>query len=204
MFYSKVLKRFFDLILATLTLPFFCIILLIVTPLIYFTDKGSIFYNANRIGQDGKTFKMFKFRTMIINAPDIRLKDGSTFNSIDDKRLTKVGKTLRTTSIDELPQIINVLIGDMSFIGPRPDPEDWLEKYTNDEREFLKVKPGISGYNQVYFRNTADGATKLLNDVYYAKNISFLLDFKILLKTFKTVISRDNLYVDMSQRNKKL
>ena len=198
--YINIFKRIVDFILALFLLPFLLILIIIISPIIYLNDRGSVFYFAYRIGLKGKLFKMFKFRTMIVNAPDIRLEDGSTFNSNDDQRLTKVGKILRTTSIDELPQIINVLIGDMSFIGPRPDPEDWLEKYTDDEREFLDVKPGISGYNQAYFRNSADGTTKLINDVYYAKNISFLLDFKILLKTFKTVILRDNLYVDISQK----
>jgi lipopolysaccharide/colanic/teichoic acid biosynthesis glycosyltransferase len=138
---------------------------------------------------------------MIVNAPDVRLADGSTFNSDDDPRLTKVGKILRKTSIDELPQIINVIIGDMSFIGPRPDPVDWLDKYTAEERKFLNVKPGISGYNQAYFRNSADGATKLKNDVYYAVNISFMLDLKILLKTFRTVLFHENLYIEESRKN---
>jgi undecaprenyl phosphate N,N'-diacetylbacillosamine 1-phosphate transferase len=200
MLYPKVLKRFLDLILAVSAFPFICFIILLASPFIYFSDKGSIFYLANRIGQQGKIFKILKLRTMFINSPDIRLEDGSTFNSEDDPRVTKVGRILRATSIDELPQIINVILGDMSFIGPRPDPEDWLEKYTDFEREFLKVKPGISGYNQAYFRNSADGALKLKNDVYYAKNISFLFDLKILIKTFSTVILRDNLHVDMSQR----
>jgi lipopolysaccharide/colanic/teichoic acid biosynthesis glycosyltransferase len=198
MFYSKVLKRFFDLILAVLAFPFLCFIILLAFPFIYFSDKGSIFYISNRIGQRGKIFKMLKLRTMFINSPDIRLQDGSTFNSEDDPRLTNIGKILRKTSIDELPQIINVIIGNMSFIGPRPDPEDHLEKYTDKEREFLKVKPGISGYSQAYFRNSVNGATKLKNDIYYAKNISFLFDFKIFLKTFHTVIYRKNLYVDKS------
>ena len=198
--YSNIIKRIIDFLLAILLLPVLLILIIVISPLIYFDDKGSVFYIAKRIGLNGNFFRMYKFRTMFVNAPDIRIGDGSTFNSIDDQRLTKIGKILRTTSIDELPQIINVLIGNMSFIGPRPDPEDWLEKYTDAEREFLKVKPGISGYNQAYFRNSADGALKLKNDVFYAKNISFLFDFKILLKTFSTLILRDNLHVDMSQR----
>ena len=201
MFYSKILKRLLDLTLALCILPVLGIVILIVFPFIYISDKGSVFYVANRIGQHGRIFKMFKFRTMNMNAPDVRLADGSTFNSDDDPRLTKVGKILRKTSIDELPQIINVMIGNMSFIGPRPDPVDWLEKYTIEEREFLNVKPGISGYNQAYFRNSADGATKLKNDVYYAVNISFMLDLKILLKTFRTVLFHENLYIEESRKN---
>ena len=200
MLYSKFFKRLFDFILALLAFPFLCFIVLILSPFIYFSDKGSIFYNSRRIGQNGRQFKMFKFRTMVVNAPDIRLNDGSTFNSVDDPRLTKIGSFLRKTSLDELPQIINILIGDMSFIGPRPDPLDWLDKYTEEEKIFLNVKPGISGYNQAYFRNSADSDTKLKNDVHYANHISFMLDIKILLKTLRTVLLHENLYVEESRK----
>jgi len=133
---------------------------------------------------------------MIVNAPDIRLPDGSTYNAEDDPRVTKIGKFLRKTSIDELPQIFNVLKGEMSFIGPRPDPVDWLNKYTEEEKVFLTVKPGITGYNQAYFRNSVDANTKIKNDIFYAENISFILDLKILLKTLQTVFSRQNIYIN--------
>lgn len=89
-------------------------------PLIWLTDRGPTFYNAQRVGLNGKIFKMFKFRSMKVNAPDIRNTDGSTFNSSDDPRVTRIGRFIRKTSIDEIPQILNVLIGDMSFVGPRP------------------------------------------------------------------------------------
>jgi len=172
----------------------------VASPFIYFSDKGPVFYNAKRIGQNGVFFKMYKLRTMIINAPDIRLEDGSTFNSADDPRLTKFGKVLRETSLDELPQIINVLIGEMSFIGPRPDPIDWLAKYSDEQKLILKVKPGISGYNQAYSRNNADGIEKLNNDLFYVNNISFILDLKILIKTVSTVLLSKNLYVEKSRK----
>jgi len=133
---------------------------------------------------------------MIVDAPDIRLPDGSTYNAEDDPRVTKIGKFLRKTSIDELPQIFNVLKGEMSFIGPRPDPVDWLNKYTEEEKVFLTVKPGITGYNQAYFRNSVDANTKIKNDIFYAENISFILDLKILLKTLQTVFSRQNIYIN--------
>jgi len=133
---------------------------------------------------------------MIVDAPDIRLPDGSTYNAEDDPRVTKIGKFLRKTSIDELPQIFNVLQGEMSFIGPRPDPVDWLNKYTEEEKVFLTVKPGITGYNQAYFRNSVDANTKIKNDIFYAENISFILDLKILLKTLQTVFSRQNIYIN--------
>jgi undecaprenyl phosphate N,N'-diacetylbacillosamine 1-phosphate transferase len=200
MIYRVYVKRILDFLFALIILPFVCLIIIVVSPFIYLTDKGSVFYIAKRIGQNGQIFKIFKLRTMITNAPDIRLEDGSTYNSFDDPRLTKVGKILRKTSIDELPQIINVLIGDMSLIGPRPDPIDWLERYTDTERVFLKVKPGITGYNQAYFRNSADGSMKLVNDVFYAKKISFKLDVKILLKTLRTILLRENLYINDNRK----
>jgi lipopolysaccharide/colanic/teichoic acid biosynthesis glycosyltransferase len=177
-------------------------LLFIVGILIFVSDKGPVFYNANRIGRYGKPFKMFKFRTMVVNAPDIRLSDGSTYNSEDDPRVTKIGRFLRNTSIDELPQIINVLIGDMSFIGNRADPLDWLDKYLEDDRIIIKLRPGITGYNQAYFRNSATSAEKLRNDVYYAKNISFVLDVKIFFRTIKTILYRENLHVDKSRIDK--
>ena len=161
---------------------------------------GPMFYSGKRLGQFGKPFPMHKFRSMKVNAPDIRLSDGSTYNGDDDPRVTKLGKFLRKTSLDEIPQILNVLKGDMSLIGPRPDPLDWIDKYKEEEKVFLNVKPGITGYSQAYFRNSADAQEKIDTDVYYAKNISFLLDVKIFLRTIKTVICRENINVSEERK----
>ncbi len=191
--YKHFIKRLLDIILSIIAIPFLIPIVIIVGTMIYLEDRGPIFYNGKRLGLHGKPFKMFKFRSMRVNAPDIRLEDGSTYNSDDDPRVTKIGRFIRKTSIDELPQLFNVLIGDMSWVGIRPDPLDWLDKYTDAERVILTVKPGITGYNQAYYRNSADSELKLKNDVYYAKNISFLLDAKCFLKTIKTVICRENI-----------
>lgn len=197
--YKSFLKRFFDIVISVCGMPFFLIAFIFVAPAIYFTDRGPIFYNAERIGKNGKIFKMYKFRSMYVNAPDIRLADGSTYNSEDDPRVTKVGRFLRKTSLDEIPQLLNVFLGSMSVIGPRPDPPDWLDKYTEDIKVFLTVRPGITGYSQAYFRNGADGELKMHNDAYYAKNCSFLLDFKILLKTVLVVIKQENTYKDVNK-----
>jgi len=143
---------------------------------------------------------MLKFRSMKVNAPDIRLADGSTYNGDDDPRVTKVGKFMRNTSIDEIPQFLNILVGDMSLIGPRPDPLDWLDIYKDHDKAILTVKPGITGYNQAYFRNSVDGMEKLKNDVYYADHISFMLDVKIVLKTVKTVFSRENVNISKDRK----
>ena len=182
-------------------MPFFLLILVVVSILIKADDGGPIFYVAKRIGKNGKLFKMIKFRSMKVNAPDIRLADGSTYNGEDDPRVTKIGKFLRKTSIDEIPQILNIFVGHMSIIGPRPDPEDWLDKYTDEQRIFLKVRPGITGYSQAYFRNEADGQEKIKNDVYYAINCSFWLDVKIFFKTIATVFKEENTYKDTTNED---
>lgn len=194
MIYRNYIKRLLDLVFSIVLLPFFAVLLVIVAPLIKFTDRGPVFYNADRIGLNGKIFKMFKFRSMRVNAPDIRNEDGTTFNSENDPRVTRIGKTLRKTSIDEVPQLLNVLIGDMSWIGSRPDLPDALDVYSDEDRKKLSVRPGITGYSQAYYRNSAEFSQKMKGDVYYAENVSFLLDLKILIKTMQTVLKRDNLY----------
>ena len=198
--YKHFFKRVIDLVITLCALPFILMIIIIVAPFIYFDDKGPIFYAGKRIGYKGKPFGMLKFRSMKVNAPDIRLEDGSTYNGDDDPRVTKVGKFLRKTSLDEIPQFLNVMTVQMSLIGIRPDPLDWLEQYSEHERVILTVKPGITGYNQAYFRNSADGELKLKNDVYYAEHISFWLDVKIFFKTIKTVLLRENINVDEDRK----
>ena len=193
--YKYFFKRIIDIIIGLVALPFVLLVIICLAPFYFFMDRGPMFYSGKRLGQFGKPFPMYKFRSMKVNAPDIRLKDGSTYNGDDDPRVTKLGKFIRKTSLDEIPQFLNVLKGDMSLIGPRPDPLDWLDKYKEEEKIFLNVKPGITGYNQAYFRNSADAQEKIDNDVYYAKNISFILDLKIILKTVKTVLFRDNVNV---------
>lgn len=198
--YIHFFKRVIDLIFALIALPFVLIVIIIVAPFIWLDDRGPIFYAGKRIGYKGKPFGMLKFRSMKVNAPDIRLEDGSTYNGDNDPRVTKVGKFLRKTSLDEIPQFLNVLTGQMSLIGIRPDPLDWLEKYNEHERVILTVKPGITGYNQAYFRNSVDGLVKLKNDVYYAEHISFWLDVKIFFKTIKTVLFRENINIDEDRK----
>ncbi len=131
---------------------------------------------------------------MRVNSPDIRNADGSTYNSEEDPRLTRIGKIIRKTSLDETPQILNIIKGDMSVIGPRPDlPED-IKLYNEYQRKKLKIRPGITGYSQAYFRNSASQKEKFDNDSYYAENLTLLLDIKILLKTIYTVVKKENVY----------
>lgn len=191
--YRLFFKRFFDIIIGICMFPFILIAIIIIGPIIWLDDNGPVFYKAKRIAKNGGIFNMYKFRSMKVNAPDIRLENGDTFNSDDDPRVTKVGRFLRKSSIDEIPQFINVLIGNMSFIGPRPDTPDFLPVYKKKYPSILTIKPGITGYNQAYFRNSIDGNEKMKNDDFYARNISFIMDVKILLKTIKTVLFRENI-----------
>jgi len=192
--YEKIFKRLLDILIALLAFPFVVLLILLAAPFIIIDDGFPIFYNAERIGRNGKLFKMYKLRSMKNNSPDIRTENGDTYNSEDDPRVTKVGKFLRRTSLDEIPQFINVLLGDMSVIGPRPDPPDWLDKYTEEEKIFLSLRPGITGYSQAYFRNAVDGSEKIKNDIYYTKHCTFLMDIKILMKTILIVLKHDNVY----------
>ena len=156
------------------------------------TSKGPLIFRQERVGLHNKPFYMYKFRSMIMNAPDIRMENGDTYNGDDDPRVTKIGRLMRKTSIDEIPQFLNVLNGTMSFIGPRPDTPDFLHVYEEKYPSVLTIKPGITGYNQAYFRNSIDGAEKMKNDNYYAEHLNFWMDVKIVLKTIKTVLFREN------------
>ena len=195
MIYRTIIKRFLDLLFAIVALPFVLVICLITAPLIYIEDRGSIFYKAKRRGLNGRVFTMYKLRSMRMNAPDIRNEDNSTYNSPNDPRITKIGRILRKTSIDELPQVFNILKGDMSWVGPRPITTDKpLEEYDLKRRKRLTVRPGITGYQQAFFRNSIDQEKKFELDAEYAENLSFLLDLKIVLKTVQTVVMQNNIY----------
>ena len=200
--YRNFFKRIFDLVLAIIALPFWLIILVVVGPMIYFQDKGSVFYNAPRLGKDGKIFKMYKFRSMKMNAPDLRNEDGSTFNAEDDPRLTKIGKFIRKTSLDETPQLLNILKGDMSIIGPRPDLPEHMELYEGNEARKLEIRPGVTGYNQAYFRNTVPWKERIKNDIYYIDHLTMWMDIKVFFKTAVSVLRREAVFVKQKSENK--
>lgn len=192
--YKSCLKRIIDFLIALAAFPFVLILCAIVWVAIKCDDRGPLFHMASRIGKNGRIFKMYKFRSMIVNAPDLRMEDGSTYNAEDDPRVTKVGRLLRKTSIDEIPQLINVLIGDMALIGPRPDSAFYLEHYTPEERIILTVRPGITGWNQAINRNSVGTKEKLQADIYYVNHISFLFDCKVIWLTIKTVLTHKSVY----------
>lgn len=192
--YKHFLKRILDIIIGLCALPVVTLSILIIGPLIYLEDKGPIFYNGQRIGLGGNIFKMFKFRSMKVNAPDIRTADLSTYNSEDDPRVTQIGRFLRKTSIDEIPQFLNVLLGHMSFVGNRPDTPRMLDIYTDEQKKYLlSTKPGITGYSQAFYRNSTTNEEKIANDIYYAKHETIVLDARIIFRTIRTVFLRENI-----------
>lgn len=197
--YRGFFKRLFDIVFSLIGILLSLIIFLIVAPIIKLTDNGPIFYTAPRLGKKGKIFKMYKFRSMYVNAPDIRNADGSTYNGKSDPRVTKIGKFMRSTSIDELPQLLNVLKGDMSLIGPRAHLTTNYKGYdllSQEQKKRLEVRPGITGYNQAYFRNSVTAEEKIKNDNYYVEHLSFWMDIKVLFKTVATVLKRKNVFVE--------
>ncbi len=202
--YKKFFKRLIDFAVALAGTPFLGIIFIVVAPLIYFEDKGPVFYNAERRGKDGKTFKMYKFRSMKVNSPDLKSADGSTYNGDDDPRVTKIGRLLRKTSLDETPQLLNILKGDMSIIGPRPTlPTKPLSEIDPERKKRFEMRPGLTGYSQAYFRNSITQDEKFKHDIYYVENVTFIMDIKIFIQTAVSVLRRKNIYVAQEMQQDK-
>ena len=183
--YKHFFKRFFDFWISLIALICISPILLVVTIWLHFANKGAgAFFTQERPGKGERIFKVIKFKTMTDE------RDANGVLLPDEKRITKVGRFVRSTSIDELPQLINVLKGDMSFIGPRPLLVKYLSYYTEEERLRHTVRPGISGWAQVNGRNTIGWDKKLAYDVEYVKNLSLMMDIKVLFKTIHNVLAR--------------
>ncbi|EAH7186913.1 undecaprenyl phosphate N,N'-diacetylbacillosamine 1-phosphate transferase [Campylobacter jejuni] len=181
--YKKVFKRIFDFILALVLLVLFSPVILITALLLKIT-QGSVIFTQNRPGLDEKIFKIYKFKTM----SDERDEKGELLS--DELRLKVFGKIVRSLSLDELLQLFNVLKGDMSFVGPRPLLVEYLPLYNKEQKLRHKVRPGITGWAQVNGRNAISWQKKFELDVYYVKNISFLLDLKIMFLTALKVLKR--------------
>lgn len=201
-FYVTVIKRLADILIGLVALPFLAIIVLFVGLAIKLDDGGPVFYRAKRIGKGSCIFDMYKFRSMKVNAPNWTNPDGSTYNAPDDDRVTRVGKFIRKTSIDELPQFFNILIGNMTLIGPRASGAGALDNYQPDEVAKMDVKPGITGYTQAYYRNNLSVREKRLKDAWYAENVTLWLDIKIFFKTFATVLSSREVYTNEAGTDK--
>lgn len=184
MFYKKIGKRIIDLLVSFTAILFLIPIFFIIAILIKIDSKGKVIFKHKRLGKDCKAIYVWKFRTMVENAINI----GPEFTSLNDKRITKIGKMLRNTSLDELPQIINILKGDMSLIGPRPDA--YTETPTSHQILRTKVLPGITGLAQVNGRSALTKEMREKYDESYIENYSFIFDVIILLKTIKVVIMK--------------
>lgn len=188
--YAHFFKRFFDFWISLIALICISPILLVVTIWLHFANKGAgAFFFQERIGKDEKVFKVIKYKTMT----DERDAEGKLLP--DEDRLTKVGKFVRSTSIDELPQLINVLKGDMALIGPRPLLVRYLPWYTAEERHRHDIRPGISGWAQCHGRNCVTWDDKLAMDVWYVKHVSLKTDINIILLTIKSVLLRESVEV---------
>lgn len=185
--YKNYIKRWLDFILSLIALIILSPIILILTLLVRLKIGSPVFFKQERPGKNGKIFKMFKFRTMT-NECD---KDGNLLP--DEVRLTSFGKFLRSTSLDELPELFNILKGDMSIVGPRPLLVKYLPLYNDKQKHRHDVLPGLTGWAQVNGRNAISWGKKFDYDVWYTRNISFILDFKILLLTVKKVFVREGI-----------
>ncbi|KSU87030.1 multidrug MFS transporter [Priestia veravalensis] len=198
-------KRGIDILGASagllLTLPVFLLISLLY---LYGDNKGPVFFGQTRVGKGGNTFKMYKFRSMIVNAEQVLKNDRALYQKYlqnnyklephEDPRITKVGQFLRKTSLDELPQLINVLKGDMSLVGPRPVIVEELKEYSHRLDEFLTVKPGVTGYWQICGRSDVGYPERADLEFYYIDHQGFKLDFKIIINTILMVVTGKGAY----------
>lgn len=188
--YAKCFKRVIDFLLSLIALIIISPILLVLIILGTVFMRGNPFFTQERPGKNEKIFKLMKFRTM-----DNR-KDKSGKLLPDKVRLNKYGRFLRASSLDELPELVNILKGDMSIVGPRPLMARYLSYYTDEERKRHSVRPGLSGYAQVHGRNNVDWAERMKMDVYYAEHVSLKMDLKILIETILIVLKREGISVE--------
>lgn len=198
----KIIKRIMDIILSVLGIMVLSPVFVIISILIKITDpKGKVFFSQKRVGKNQQSFYIYKFRSMYQNAEEDleKLKEfnevqGPMFKIKNDPRVTKLGSFLRAYSIDELPQLLNVLLGDMSLVGPRPPLVSEFDTYTLHDKQRLKVKPGITGLWQVSGRSSLSFAEMVELDLEYINNISLKTDLIILIKTVKVVLLKENAY----------
>ena len=191
--YKNFFKRFFDIVISLLAIIVLALPMLIIVIAVKIDSKGPVIFKQERVGKDGKVFWMYKFRSMCVGAENI---GSGVYSGEGDARVTKVGKFLRATSLDEIPQFFNVLKGDMSFIGPRPPLtyHPWtLDKYTEEQKRMFEMRPGITGWAQVNGRKEVEWNKRIKLNVWYVDNVSLWLDIKIIFMTlFKVFTNADN------------
>ena len=194
------IKRMFDIVLAMISIVLLMPIFLIIAIIIKFDSKGKIIFKHKRIGKNGQPIYLYKFRTMYTNSneileellkdPKIKKEWEENYKLTNDPRITKVGSFLRKSSLDELPQLLNILMGNMSFVGPRPLVEKEIEKYGKNKNKLLSVIPGLTGWWACNGRSCTTYEERIKLELYYVKNRSIKLDLKVIFKTFITVLKR--------------
>ncbi len=186
----QIIKRAFDFFFALIGLICASLFLLIIAIAVKIDSKGPVIFKQKRLGKNGKEFHIYKFRTMVVNA-----EAGGVYSDNNDPRITKVGNILRKTSLDEIPQLFNILKGDMSFVGFRPPltyhPWPW-EEYTEEQKVMFRVRPGITGWAQIHGRKTVEWHKRIEMNVWYAEHASFGLDCKIFLGTILKVLKNSD------------
>ena len=195
----RTIKRFVNLFCSIISIVVLSPLFIVIAIIIKATSKGPVFFIQERIGLNGKKFKLIKFRTMVDNAEDMiaaftpeqKKEWEENFKLKDDPRITKIGKFLRKTSLDELPQLINILKGDMSFVGPRPIVEDELSWYGDNKEKLLSVKPGLTGWWAVNGRSDVPYPERCDFELYYVDRVSFGFDLLILVKTLGAIVRKD-------------
>ena len=203
---NLIIKRLIDFFGSLIGLIIISPVLIIIAILIKLTSKGPIFFRQERLGKDGKVFKILKFRTMVVNAE--KIGDGLTVKNENDNRITKIGKFLRATSLDELPQLFNVILGQMSLVGPRPPvtyyPYDGYGNYPDWAKKRFSMRPGVTGLTQVTVRNSVSWDERIVVDNKYIDSFSVWYDIKILLSTLQKVFKSQNIYMKSDKENNKV
>ena len=195
----RYIKRIIDVVLASIALVVLSPIFLIIALAIKLESKGPVFFKHTRIGKDGKIIKLYKFRSMVTNAEELikaftpeQMKEyKENYKLTNDPRITKVGKFLRKTSLDELPQLLNIIKGDLTIIGPRPVIAEELKKYGTNTEKFLSVTPGLTGYWAANGRSCTTYEQRMQMELYYIYNLSLKMDVKVFFKTIEAVIKRE-------------
>ena len=195
----RIVKRILSILCSVISIIVLSLLFIIISLVVKISSKGSVFFIHERIGFQGKKFKLIKFRTMVDNAEDMiasfnpeqKKEWEENFKLKDDPRITKIGKFLRKTSLDELPQLINILKGDMSFVGPRPIVEDELSWYGDNKEKLLSVKPGLTGWWAVNGRSDVPYPERCDFELYYVDRVSFGFDLLILVKTLGAIVRKD-------------
>lgn len=193
---QKIVKRIFDIIFSLIFLIILSPIMLLIALIIKTTSQGPVLFKQKRIGKDGHIFEIFKFRTMVLNAENIG--EGLSLKSEKDKRITRVGSLLRKTSLDEIPQLFNIILGQMSIVGPRPPvtyhPYKGIDGYPEWAKKRFTIRPGITGLAQVKVRNSVSWDERIKYDIMYIDNFNIILDLIIIFKTFLRVIRTEDIY----------